>query len=149
MEPTPGTRADDVGKLLLRLAVGGLMLFHGIAKVRAWIQEPSSGGLGPIPSLIEQTGMGVPGIFAYGVYIGEVLAPLLILIGFWTRLGAILLAINMVVAVFLVHTNDLLKLNEMGGWSVELQAWFFLASLALVFLGAGRFSISGGRGRLD
>jgi len=149
MDTQPHSFSEDFGKLLLRLAVGGLMLVHGISKIVAWVHEPSGGGLGPIPQLIEQTGMGLPGIIAYGVYVGEVVAPLLVLLGFWTRVGAVLLAFNMVVAVLLAHTKDVLTLNSIGGWAIELQAWFFLAALALAFLGAGKFSISGGKGRLS
>jgi putative oxidoreductase len=149
VDTQPGSRSDDIGKFLLRLAVGGLMLFHGISKVRGWINDPSGGGLGEIPRWIEETGLGLPGMLAYGVYIGEVLAPVLILLGFWTRLGAFLLAINMVVAVLLRHTKDVLTLNQLGGWAIELEAWFFLGALALLFLGAGRFSVSKGKGWLN
>lgn len=149
MDERPGVHADDAGKLLLRLAVGGLMLVHGISKILAWVKEPSAGGLGDIPNWIEQTGMGLPGFLAYGVYVGEVVAPLLILLGFWTRLGAFILAFNMVVAVVLKHTKDILTINPIGGWGIELEAWFFLAALALLFLGAGKISVSKGKGRLD
>ncbi|MGE4517838.1 MAG: DoxX family protein, partial [Arcobacteraceae bacterium] len=60
------TGSSDFGKLLLRLMVGGLMLFHGIAKI--------NGGIDFIITKVTQEGF--PEFLAYGVYIGEVVAPL-------------------------------------------------------------------------
>ena len=59
------------GKLILRLTVGGLMLFHGIHKVL----HPES--LNFISSNLETAGL--PGMLAYGVYVGEIVAPLMII----------------------------------------------------------------------
>src|SRR5262249_50959501 len=70
--------AEDYGKLLLRLAVGGLMLFHGFHKVRQ--------GVGWMSPLLEAKGL--PALMAYGSYLGEVAAPLLILAGVLTRLSS-------------------------------------------------------------
>jgi putative oxidoreductase len=58
-------RATIFGKLLLRLAVGGLMLFHGLHKL--------FGGVGFISGMLVEKGL--PGFIAYGVLIGEVVAP--------------------------------------------------------------------------
>lgn len=124
---------NDFGLLILRLAVGFLMLFHGIAKL--------GGGLEFISGMLE--GKGLPGFIAYGVLIGEILAPLLIIIGFRTRIGALLLAINCLVAVLLVHTADIPKLNEQtGGWALELIGLYFFGSLALFFTGGGNLAAS-------
>lgn len=124
---------NDFGLLILRLAVGFLMLFHGIAKL--------GGGLEFISGMLE--GKGLPGFIAYGVLIGEILAPLLIIIGFRTRIGALLLAINCFVAVLLVHTADIPKLNEQtGGWALELIGLYFFGSLALFFTGGGNLAAS-------
>ncbi len=140
MGTEPNTMADDVGKLVLRLTVGGLMLFHGIFKITHGVEQVTDALL---PTLGQWAGYA-----AYGVYVGEVVAPVLILIGFWTRLGALILALNMVVAVWVVHTKDMLMIDSIGGWAVEKEAWFFLAAVALLFMGPGRFSVSGGKGRL-
>ncbi len=124
---------NDFGLLILRLAVGFLMLFHGIAKL--------GGGLEFISGMLE--GKGLPGFIAYGVLIGEILAPLLIIIGFRTRIGALLLAINCLVAVLLVHTAVIPKLNEQtGGWALELIGLYFFGSLALFFTGGGNLAAS-------
>lgn len=128
---------DDAGKLLLRVALGVLILLHGIAKV--------VGGPTFVLSLMDQIGM--PAMFGYLVYVGEVLAPLLVIVGIWTRLAAIVIAINMVVAVALVHGKELLSLGKTGGWALELQGMFFIAAVVVALQGAGRYSIGGVRGR--
>lgn len=135
-QATPA-RYDDLGKLVLRLALGLLVLLHGIAKL--------VGGIGFVSGALQQ--LGLPGAIGYLVYVGEVIAPLLIVFGLWTRLAALVLAGNMVVAVLLVHTSQLFALSDTGGWELELQGMFFFAALALVLLGAGRYSIAGRAGR--
>ena len=131
--------SDDLARLILRVAVGGLMLFHGVDKIHH--------GVGGIQDLVE--GAGMPRVMGYGVYVGEVLAPLLILIGLWTRPAALVLAMNMVVAVLLAHRADVLTITGHGAWGLELQALYFLGALALVFTGAGRWSVSRGKGVMD
>jgi putative oxidoreductase len=123
---------QDFGKLILRLTIGGLMLFHGIDKLIH--------GVSGITGLLQQHGY--PGFLAYGVYVGEIVAPIMILFGWRTRLGAVLYAVNMAVATMLVHSDDLNQLNQNGGWAVELQALFFFGAIAILFLGAGKFSFS-------
>jgi len=131
--------ATDFGKLVLRVSLGGLMLLHGIGKI--------SSGAAPVLGLMANTGL--PPALGYLVYIGEVLAPLLLIVGFWTRPAALIVAINMVVAVLLVHTGQLLELGKSGGWALELQGMFFFAAIAVALLGAGRFSLGGGSGRFN
>ena len=98
-----------------------------------------------IVGLVEGTGL--PAAIGYLVYVGEVIAPVLIIIGLWTRLAALVIAINMVVAIALVHTGELFTLSKTGGWALELQGMFLFTALAVALLGAGRLSVSGGHGR--
>ncbi|WP_246312261.1 DoxX family protein [Pseudaquabacterium terrae] len=122
---------DDAGKLVLRLTVGVLVLLHGIAKVRH--------GLGGMPGMLQQAGL--PGVLAYGAYIGEVLAPLLMIAGAWTRVSALLVAINMLFAIGLAHAHQIFTLGPQGGWAIELQGLMLFGAVAVALLGAGRFSI--------
>ena len=62
-ENNPG--GEDAAKVLLRLAVGGLMLFHGVQKIRH--------GVDWMYPLLEAKGL--PTFIAYGSYFGEVAAP--------------------------------------------------------------------------
>jgi putative oxidoreductase len=126
-------RNDAMGKLLLRLTVAGLMLFHGVAK----IMHP--GSLEFIGTSLSNAG--IPSALAYGVYIGEVIAPLMILVGFHARIGGLVVVINMLFAIILVHMGDIFSLTQHGGWAIELQAFYLLGGLAIVLLGSGRFAI--------
>ncbi|MBW4935084.1 DoxX family protein [Marinobacter sp. F4206] len=121
----------DLGKLIIRLTLGGLMLFHGIAKLLH--------GVGFIEG--ELASHGLPAFLAYGVFVGELIAPLMVLLGYHTRIGALLIVFNMVVAIVLVHANQLLSLGGNGGWALELQGFFLFTALALMFLGPGRYKL--------
>ena len=135
--PTPARPLDaatreDLGKLLLRLTIGVLLLFHGCAKI--------AGGVGPVVGLLGQHQL--PAVLAYGVYVGEVLAPLLLIAGLWTRAAALLAATNMVVAIALAHSSQFFTLGKEGGWALELQGLYLLGALSVALLGAGRFSVA-------
>jgi len=132
-----GDALADAGKLVLRLSVGLLILLHGISKIR--------GGPGFILDVVEKAGL--PDPFGYLVYVGEVLAPLLVVIGLWTRAAALVITINMVVAILLVHTGQLLQLSPEGGWALELQGLYLTVPIAIALLGAGRYSVAGSLGR--
>ena len=124
---------QDLGKLILRITLGALVLLHGIAKL--------SGGLAGIVGMVEAQGL--PGFLGYAVLVGEVLAPLMLLAGFHARIGGLLVAINMLVAIALVHMGDLGSLNSQGGWALELQGMFLGTALAIALMGPGRFSVNG------
>lgn len=123
---------NDTGKLVLRLALGVMILLHGIAKL--------THGIEPIQGMV--TGMGLPAFFAYGVYAGEILAPVLLIVGFYARLGAALIAINMLFAIALAHAGDIARLTPNGGWALELQGMFLFSALALMLMGPGRIGIN-------
>ena len=113
--------------VLLRVSLAVLMLFHGWAKI--------TGGIAGIESMVVNAGL--PAFFAYGVFVGEVVAPLLLLIGLYVVPAALVIAVNMLVAIALVHGSHLLQLNKSGGWAVELQM-FFLITAIVVALGHSR-----------
>ena len=124
---------NDLGRLILRVALGALVLLHGIAKLR--------GGMGGIVGMVEAHGL--PGVLGYGVLAGEVLGPLMLIAGFYARIGALLVAVNMMFAIALVHMGELTKLGESGGWALELQGMFLFTAIALALLGPGRYSVNG------
>lgn len=116
----------DIGKLVLRLTLGLLMLLHGISKLQH--------GVGWISA--ELASHNLPGFLAYGVFIGEIIAPLMVILGVHTRIGAVLIAGNM-----LVHMGELFALSKTGGWALELQGFFLFTAVAVFFLGAGKYAI--------
>lgn len=123
---------DDTARLIMRLTLGILILFHGVAKIMH--------GIDPIQGMV--TGMGLPAFFAYGVYAGEVLGPALLIIGFYARVGAALIAINMIFAILLAHTDELTSLTSNGGWALELQGMFLFTAISLMLMGPGRISVN-------
>lgn len=137
--PQTGSISEDLGKFLLRATLAILLLFHGVSKIQH--------GIDPIIGMIVKAGL--PSAIAYLVYIGEVVAPVLVLIGFWTRLGGLAISINMTVAVLLVHTSQFFTLAKTGGWTLELQCMYFIGGLTVALLGAGRFSLGGAAGKFN
>ena len=124
---------QDLGKLLLRITLGVLILMHGIAKL--------NGGLSGITGMVEAQGL--PGFLGYAVLIGEVVAPLMLIAGFHARIGGLLVAANMLVAIVLAHMGQLASLNGQGGWALELQGMFLGTALVVALIGPGRFSVNG------
>jgi putative oxidoreductase len=129
----------DAGRLLLRVTLGVLILLHGLFKL--------AHGAGMIVGMVQKAGL--PAAVGYGVYIGEVLAPLLLIAGLWTRAAAAVIAVNMVVAIALVHQAQVFTRNEQGGWAIELQGMYLFTALAVMLLGAGRYSAGGSNGRFN
>lgn len=124
---------SDIGRLIVRLMVSVLILFHGIGKVL----DPSS-SLSSIQGHLAEAGL--PEFVAYGVYLGEVVGPIMILLGVSSRIGGALVTINMLFALGLVHMNQLFALTSHGTWAIQTQMFFLLSGLAVVFLGSGRFA---------
>lgn len=123
---------SDSGKLILRLALGLLMLLHGIAKM--------INGIEPIAGML--AGAGLPQWFAPGVYVGEVIAPLMLIAGWYARIAAALIGINMLFALGLAHTSHFFVLGATGGWALELQGMYLFSAIAMVLMGPGRYGIN-------
>jgi len=130
---------DDAAKLVLRLTIGILLLAHGLSKL--------SNGVGGIVAMLAAKGW--PGFIAYGAYLGEVVGPILLILGLFTRPAALLAVIHMIAAILLAHMHELGSFTSTGGWSLELQALFLLGALAVALQGAGRYSLGGTNGRYN
>lgn len=125
------TDHPDFGKLVLRLTFGILLLFHGEAKIQH--------GVGWIARLL--TAHGLPGFIAYGAYIGEVVAPAMIIIGLLTRPAAFIIAVNLLVATWLVKTGAFWSRTDVGAWALEGEALYLFGALAIMLLGAGKYCL--------
>jgi putative oxidoreductase len=124
----PGTYPQNINivLLLLRIAMGGFMLTHGIGKY--------SKLMGPEPiQFADPIGIGEPASLALTVF-AEVVCALLLLAGAATRLAAVPLLITMIVAVFIIHSDD-----PFG--DKELPWMYMIGYLCLVIAGAGKYSI--------
>ena len=123
---------DDFGKLVLRVVLGLLVLLHGVAKLKTGV-----GGLMPMVQ-----GIGLPGWFAYAVFLGEIAGPVMIILGVFSRTGAFLIFANMIFAIVLVHRPELLTLGKQGGWALELQGMYLFTAFALMFMDPGRYAMT-------
>ncbi|WP_437216151.1 DoxX family protein [Pectobacterium sp. LFLA-215] len=121
----------DFGKLFLRVSFSVLMLFHGWHKLH--------GGIGFIEGML--TNAGLPAFIGYGVYVGEIITPILMILGILTRPAALVFSFTMVVAALLVHSGDFLSLEKTGAWAVEGAAVFFFAGIVIALLGSGKYSV--------
>ena len=123
---------ENIGKLLLRVMLGGMLLFHGLDKVLH--------GIDFIKGLVH--GQGLPEVLAYGVYVGEILAPLLLILGWKSRIWAAVIAINMLVAIYLTQMGAFLTLGAHGAWALEVPMFYLVTAIAIVFLGSGKYAVS-------
>lgn len=121
----------DLAKLLLRITLGGLLFFHGWHKVLA--------GTGAIQGMLEA--QGVPGFIGYGVLIGEVVAPILLVLGILCRLSALSIFFTMIAAWLLVGTGKTFTLTPVGAWGIEDLVYYAMAALTVMLLGCGRYSV--------
>ncbi len=123
--------SENIGKLILRLMVGGMMLFHGIDKALH--------GITFIKGLLKT--QGIPEMLAYGVYVGEILAPIFLIIGWKSRVWAGVIVFNMAVAIYLTKLGSLLSLGAHGAWAVEVPMFYLFSASAIVLLGSGKYAI--------
>ena len=129
----------DAALLILRRALGVLVLFHGVAK----LPPPDQFIAGALAKV------GLPSVLSYGVYVGEIVAPILLIVGVWTRLAALVMAINMIAAILLAGLPHLFSLNASGGYALELEAIYLFTAIALALAGAGRYSVGGRYGPMN
>ena len=124
---------ENTGKLILRVTLGLLMLLHGIAKLKS-----GTSGIGDL-----LVASGLPAFFQYGAYVGEVLAPLLLIAGYYARIGAWLVAVNMLFAIGLAHWAEVFVINaQSGGLALETQYLFMATAIALALIGPGRYAVN-------
>lgn len=130
--PLPATNAD-LGILILRLAIAVVLLFHGVFK--------AVNGIDWMSGMLAEVGL--PAFVRYGVFVAELVAPVLLIVGLWTRLAALIITFNMAMAIFLALRDQVFAIKPQGGgWAIELEALIGLGALALFFTGAGKYGIS-------
>jgi putative oxidoreductase len=128
---------EDIGKLLLRLTCGGLLLPHGLFKIFVEIES--------VKQMVSSAGL--PSFLAYGTIVGEALAPILLIIGWKTRIAALVVAFNMLMSILIAHTDIAFRVNDYWGWMIELNVFFMMTAFAIYFIGSGRYSLSRGKGK--
>jgi putative oxidoreductase len=119
-------RNYDLGLLVLRIGVAGLMLTHGVPKFLKFIG-------GDLSVVGDPIGIGTL-LSTILVLVGELIAPVLIIIGIKTRFAAVASAITMAIAAFVVHGNDPIAKKE-------LALLYLVGFVAIAFMGAGSISV--------
>jgi len=130
---------QDLAKLLLRVTCGGILLFHGWHKVFVEIDH--------VKVMVNNAGL--PEVLAYGNLMGEFIAPIMVLIGFKTRIAALIIAFNMLMSILIGHRDIIFSVNDFGGWMIETNMLYMMTAVVLFFTGAGRYSVSRGMGKWD
>lgn len=116
----------NVALVILRVAIGILMLTHGIGKFEKLVSgEPIQ--------FSDPLGVGATTSLVLAVF-AEVLCSILLMVGLFTRFAAIPLLITMLVAAFIVHAND-------GFGKQEFALLYALIYLTIAFIGAGKYSL--------
>lgn len=118
-------RAQPLALLVLRLVLGAIMVTHGYSKI--------FGGMSHHAQLVHS--IGLPGWLAYLSAGAEFFGGLMVLLGAATRIGALLILINMLVAIWKVHLQQGMR----GGLEFPLSV--AAIAVALIFFGGGAISI--------
>ena len=122
---------SDIAKLLLRVSLGIFILFHGFYKIIH--------GIGGVESMLAAASL--PQFLAYGVYLGELISPIFIILGLYARVASLVLAFNMLVAMYLDYGFSF-ALAKYGGLAMESPLMFFVMAIVIALLGSGKFSIN-------
>lgn len=122
----------DLGILFARLGLGVCLFMHGFAKILH--------GIGGVKSILTKAGL--PEVMAYGSYIGEVVAPIMIILGIFSRIGALLVIGTSLTIMYAYHgLGNLLDLASTGGFKAEILYLYIALSLCIIFSGSGKYAI--------
>lgn len=124
--------SQDIAKLLLRVSIGIMILFHGVDKI--------IDGISGVKHLTVNAGL--PEFMAYGVYVGEVIVPIFIILGLYARVASLFLAINMSMAIFLAYGSSLFDVGKHGGLIIELPLFYLIVAIAIFLLGSGKYAVN-------
>lgn len=122
----------DIAKLFIRLSLGIMMLFHGVDKIR--------NGISGVKHLVIKAGL--PEFLAYGVFVGELIMPILIILGLYARVASVVLGFTMIMAIFLAYSGAMFALTKHGAPVIELPLFYLLLSVSVFLLGSGRYALN-------
>ena len=131
---------NDTAIFILRLLLGIVFFPHGMQKLLGWFGGPGFSGMMDVFT----AKMGIPAVFAFLAIMAEGLGSLGLISGLLTRIAAFGIAVNMVVAVFMVHLPNGFFMNWFGNQKGEGFEYHILAvaiAIALMIKGGGRWSL--------
>jgi len=128
--------------LILRLALGIVMLPHGLQKVFGWF-----GGFGFSTTMSYMTGYEhIPAVFAFLAILAESLGSVALIVGGLSRIAAFGIGIEMIVAAWMVHLKNGFFMNWSGhqaGEGFEFHVLMVAMAITIMMIGAGKWSIDG------
>jgi putative oxidoreductase len=128
--------SPDLGLLILRIGIAIVFFAHGIPKIK---------NVGQVAGFFKQAGIPLPTLGAWLVSLWETVGPFLFVAGLGTRLIGLGYAFSMLVAIWFVKRRMAkAAFTGQGGW--ELEFALAVAALAVVFTGAGAYSVDAGLG---
>ena len=120
----------NFGLLVVRLTLGVCLFMHGVAKIM--------NGVSDVKSML--VAKNIPEFVAYGVYLGEIVAPVMIILGLFCRIGA-LLVLGLSGIILYVAYPDLTAMNSHGGFAAEILYLYIGISLCILACGSGKFAV--------
>ena len=131
---SPLSRLASLAPLAVRMIVGIIMLAHGWQK----LTEMGPGNFGG--QMLAGLGVPLPVFMGYVITCLEIIGGILLIVGFLSRLAALLLTINLVIAILLVKVN-VGFLSGSSGTGAELDLALIAGFLVILFAGPGRLSV--------
>lgn len=127
----------DAGLLILRVGLGIVFLAHGLPKLNS---SSPIGGIAGFSGFLKQLNVPLPTVFAWLVALLETVGAALLILGLGTRILGLLFAIDMLAAILSAKIGMMkAKFSGQGGWEFEFA--LLVGALALVFTGAGAYSL--------
>jgi len=121
----------DIGLLLLRIVTGFLFLPHGLAKV-------STNFVG-VKGMLAKAGL--PELLYLGTFVGEIIAPICLILGLFSRISGLLIAFVMVFAIALTDGMAAFTKGATGGYLGELNFLYLIIGITFFIVGAGKYAI--------
>ncbi|MDH6197207.1 putative oxidoreductase [Mycobacterium frederiksbergense] len=136
---------QDLGLLILRVALGGLMIIHGLQKAFGWWDGP---GLDGFNSSLGEMGFKNAGILTYAATGGQIAAGVLLVLGLFTPIaaaGALAYLINGVLAAAMA-AHEQARLADFLTDGTEYRLIVVVAAAAIILTGPGCYGFDAGRG---
>jgi putative oxidoreductase len=135
---SPLNKLAELAPLILRVVLGTIMAAHGLQKLQA---GPANFG-----AFLGQMGVPLPTLMGYVVTFVELVGAVLLIVGLLSRLAALVLTIDLVVAISLVKVHVGFLSPPQGGAGAELDLALIAGFLAILLAGPGRLSVDGAQG---
>ena len=131
---SPFSRLAGLAPLIVRVIVGVIMAAHGLQKLL--------GGPANFGGFLQQLGVPAPTLMAFVVTFVELVGGILLILGLFSRLAALLLTIDLVFAILLVKLGvGLIAPADQPGTGYELDLALIAGFLVVLFAGPGPVSV--------